>query len=290
MSDYRVITDATCDIDPALAEAHHIQVIPMEVILDDKTFYHYADFRNYPAKDYYQKLREGAKSHTSAINPQTYIDTFTPVLKGGEDILYLCFSSGLSSTYQSSVLAVSQLRDEFPDRKIYTIDTLCACGGEGFLVYYTALNHEQGMSIEDNAAWADKEKMHVAHWFTVSDLFFLKRGGRVSAATAIAGSALQIKPLMHVDNEGHLIAVGKVHGRKASVRAMFEKMKATIVHPEGQTVMISQADCMEDALTLKQMILESLPVKEVIISTIGPVVGCHGGPTMLTLFFWATER
>ena len=142
MSDYRVITDATCDIDPALAEAHHIQVIPMEVILDDKTFYHYADFRNYPAKDYYQKLREGAKSHTSAINPQTYIDTFTPVLKGGEDILYLCFSSGLSSTYQSSVLAVSQLRDEFPDRKIYTIDTLCACGGEGFLVYYTALNHD----------------------------------------------------------------------------------------------------------------------------------------------------
>ncbi len=290
MADYRLITDATCDMNLDLLEKRDIDVIPMEVVLNGKTFLHYPDFRNCSAEDFYGALTAGGQAHTAQITPQNYFDFFTPILKNGEDILYVCFSSGLSGTYQSSVLAVNQLRQEFPDRKIYTVDSLCACGGEGMFAMSAADNRDAGMTIEENAEWLEQNRLRLAHYFTTSDLFFLKRGGRVSAAAAIAGTALQIKPVLIVDEEGKLPVLAKAHGRRASISRLLQMTKTTIENPEDQIIYISQGNCMDDALLLKQMVLEQLPVKDVIITTVGPVIGCHTGPTLLCIFSYGRNR
>ncbi len=291
MSDYQIVTDATCDMNPDILEAHHLDVIPMNVTFNDgRTFLHYPDFRNFKAKDFYDELRKGNLTHSTQITPATYLEYFTPILKAGKDILYVCFSSGLSNTYDSSLMAVQQLKEEFPERKIVSIDSLCACGGEGVFAVKAAMNKEEGMDLEANAKWLEDNKQKLAHYFTVGDLFYLHKGGRVSAATAIVGSALSIKPMLIVDEEGKLVMLGTAHGRKASLRKLVTQTQKTIINSESQILYISHTDCLEDAEAVRKMVQETIPCKDVIITTVGPVVGTHTGPSHVCLFSFGTGR
>ncbi|MCH4207272.1 MAG: DegV family protein [Solobacterium sp.] len=291
MSDYQVITDATCDMNQDILEAHHIDVIPMLVTFNDgRSFLHYPDFRNFKAKDFYDELRKGNLSHSTQITPATYLEYFSPILEAGKDILYICFSSGMSNTYESSLMAVKQLKEKYPERTIISIDSLCACGGEGVFAVQAALNKEAGMDIETNAKWLNDNKLKLAHYFTVGDLFYLHKGGRVSAATAIVGSALSIKPILIVDEEGKLKMISTAHGKRASLKKLLTMTQQTIVDPENQILYISHTDCLEDAENLKAAVKEAIPCKDVIITTVGPVVGTHTGPTHVCLFSWGTGR
>jgi len=239
---------------------------------------------------FYDALRAGATAKTAAANRESFIEAFEPVVAAGEDLLYIGFSSGLSATYQAAVGAAADLREKYPERKIYTVDTLAASMGEGLLVYLAVQKQKEGASIEEVRDYLEENKLRLCHWFTVNDLFFLKRGGRVSAATAVFGSMLAIKPVMHVDNEGHLINVAKARGRKAAIQELFNRMKVTAIDPASQTVFISHGDCLEEAEYLANMIKEQLQVKEVLINYVGPVIGAHSGPGTMALFFIGTER
>ena len=288
---YEVVTDAAADIMPELLERLKIRVIPMDVSMGDTSFQHYADYRNMSADDFYPKVRGGIMPSTSQVTPVEYSDFFKPILEEGKDILYIAFSSGMSGMYNSCMITAEDLREKYPDRKICVVDSLGATGGEGLFTCYVAENRDKGMSIEDNAKWSEDNKLKMAHYWTVNDLMHLKRGGRVKAVDAYFGTALNIKPVGHIDNDGHLPAIAKVHGRKPSLKKMVDYMKETIVSPQGQRVQINHCDCPGDAELLKSMVLESnLGIGEVMIGDLGPVVGAHLGPGGITLFFWAGRR
>ena len=227
---------------------------------------------------------------TSAVNVAQYTDALEPLLQAGQDVLILAFSSGLSTTYNSSAIAAADMAEKYPERKIYTVDTLCASLGQGLMVYLAAQQRDQGKSIEEVRDWVEANKLHLCHQFTVDDLHFLKRGGRISATTAVVGSMLQIKPVLHVDNEGHLINIGKARGRQASLKALVDKMEKTAIDPANQIVFISHGDCLEDARTVEKMVKERFGVKEVYINYVGPVIGAHSGPGTLALFYVGSER
>ena len=291
MADYRLVTDVTCDMRADILEDHHIEVIPMEVMFDDgRTFFHYPDFRNFSEKDFYQELVDGHTTHTGQITPAKYLEVFEPILKNGEDILYCCFSSALSNTYQSSLVAVESLKDKYPERTIISVDSRCASGGEGVLALTMAANKEAGMTIEENAEWLEENQLRLAHYFTVETLTYLKRGGRVSAATALVANTLNIKPVLYVDDNGALETACTVHGRKASMKRLVQMTLDTIEHPEEQVLYIGETSCMEDAELLKEMVLREIPCKGVEISPIGLVVGTHTGPGTLTLFSYGRKR
>ena len=212
------------------------------------------------------------------------------VLQAGIDILYIGFSSGLSTTYQSGCIAAAELREKYPERTILTVDSLCASLGQGLLVHHAVQKKNAGASIEELAQYLEDNKLHLCHWFTVEDLMFLKRGGRVSAATALLGTALQIKPVMHVDNDGHLINVSKARGRKASISALVDRMEKTGIDIASQTVFISHGDCQADAEYAAELMRTRLGVKDILINYVGPVIGSHSGPGTLAIFFLGTER
>lgn len=289
MQDYKIISDCTCDLDDSYVKNLAVDIIPMDVTMQDRQFEHYLDFRNCSFKDFYDALRAGEVSSTSQINPAKYLAFFEPYLQQGQDILYVCFSSGLSSTYSSCVIAANELNEKYAN-KIHVVDSKCASGGEGLLLVAACKNKKDGMDAAANAQWLQDNLLHLAHWFTVDDLMFLKRGGRISGTVAIVGSALKIKPVLHVDDEGHLINMSKAHGRKASINALFEKMTETFDESYDLPVIITHGDCEEDAIYLKNKINERYPQKEVLISYIGPVIGAHSGPGTLALFFMATKR
>ena len=235
-------------------------------------------------------LREGAMATTSAVNVGDYTEALTPFLEAGKDVLVLAFSSGLSATCHSAQIAAGELMEQYPDRKVYVVDTLCASLGQGLLVWYAANLKKQGKTMEEVRDWTEEHKLNLCHWFTVDDLHFLKRGGRVSAATAVVGSMLQIKPVLHVDNEGHLINMAKARGRKAALKALVDHMEQTAIDPAGQTVFISHGNAPEDAEYLAKQIRSRMKVKDIVISTIGPVIGSHSGPGTIALFFFGTVR
>lgn len=289
MQDYKIISDCTCDLDDSYVKSLAVDIIPMDVTMQNRQFEHYLDFRNCSFKDFYDALRAGEVSSTSQINPAKYLAFFEPYLQQGQDILYVCFSSGLSSTYSSCVIATNELNEKYAN-KIHVVDSKCASGGEGLLLVAACKNKKDGMDAAANAQWLQDNLLHLAHWFTVDDLMFLKRGGRISGTVAIVGSALKIKPVLHVDDEGHLINMSKAHGRKASINALFEKMTETFDESYDLPVIITHGDCEEDAIYLKNKINERYPQKEVLISYIGPVIGAHSGPGTLALFFMATNR
>ena len=212
------------------------------------------------------------------------------LLQAGRDVLVLAFSSGLSATFQSSKLAVEELSEKYPERKLYTVDTLCASLGQGLLVWYAAQERKKGRTIEEVRDWAEANKLSLCHQFTVDDLHFLKRGGRISATTAVVGSMLQIKPVLHVDNEGHLVNISKARGRRASLKALVDKMEQTAIDPADQTVFISHGDCLEDAQLVAQMVKDRFNVQEVYLNYVGPVIGAHSGPGTLALFYVGVER
>ena len=289
MQDYKIISDCTCDLDDSYVKSLGVDIIPMDVTMKERQFEHHLDFRNCSFKDFYAALRAGEMSNTSQINPAKYLAFFEPYLQQGLDILYVCFSSGLSSTYSSCVIAANELNEKYVN-KIYVVDSKCASGGEGLLLVAAYKNKKDGMDVVANTKWLQDNLLHLAHWFTVDDLMFLKHGGRISGTVAIVGSALKIKPVLHVDDEGHLINMSKAHGRKASINALFDKMVETFDENYDLPIIITHGDCEEDALYLKNKINDRYPQKEVLISYIGPVIGAHSGPGTLALFFMASHR
>ena len=290
MSEYVLITDSSADLSQEMVQELGVTVLPLSFTIQGKTYRNYPDNREMDLPLFYDMLRAGELATTSAVNVAEYTQAVEPILQEGKDVLILAFSSGLSSTYQASVLAAGELREKYPDRKIYTVDTLCASLGQGLLVYLAAQEQRKGKSIEEVRDWAEKTKLHLCHQFTVDDLHFLKRGGRISATTAVVGSMLQIKPVLHVDNEGHLINIGKARGRQASLKALVDKMEKTVTEEGRKTVFISHGDCRKDAVTVADMVRERFGTQDIRINFVGPVIGAHSGPGTLALFYLGTER
>ena len=290
MKTYQIVTDATSDLPLELVGKLDVHVIPMHCAIDGDDYLITADNRNLSSHDFYDMLRAGRVSSTTQVNGETFKAEVRPFLKDGLDVLYICFSSGLSSTYSSIRIAIEDLAEEFPERKLRIVDSLSATGGEGLLVYHAVKRMEDGMGLDELAQWIEDNKLHFAHWFTVDDLKFLKRGGRVSATAALVGTVLSVKPIMHVDNEGRLIPVDKVRGRRKSLEELVAHMEKSAIRPADQTVFISHGDTPEDAAYIEKLVRERLGVKNVFIGPVGPVVGSHGGPGIICLFFLAEER
>ncbi len=290
MSDFVILTDSSADLGADMAAQLDVQVLPLSFTVQGTTYHNYPDNREMDPAAFYAMLRKGELATTSAVNVAQYTEALEPLLQGGKDVLILAFSSGLSATYSSSTVAVGELREKYPDRKLYTVDTLCASLGQGLLVYLAAKEREKGKSIEEVRDWVEEHKLNLCHQFTVDDLHFLKRGGRISATTAVLGSMLQIKPVLHVDDEGHLINIGKARGRAASLKALVDKMEITAIDPKEQMVFISHGDCLADAEMVAQMVKDRMGVQQVYINYVGPVIGAHSGPGTLALFYVGTER
>ncbi len=290
LNNFIILTDSSCDLPASMAAEMQIEVLPLTLDLDGECYKNYLDGREIGFHDFYERAKIAKSMKTSAVNQQQFMDIMEPLVAAGNDVLYLGFSSGLSGTYNASVLAANELQEKYPERKIITVDTLCASLGQGLFVYLCWKEKQAGKTIDEVAAYAEQIKLNLAHWFTVNDLFFLKRGGRVSATTAIVGSALAIKPVMHVDNEGHLIKVSTARGRKASIRALLSEMEKTGVDISNQHIFISHGDCEEDANYLASLIREKFGVNEITINYVGPVIGAHSGPGTLALFFLGKNR
>ena len=290
MAAYQILTDSTTDITPEMIRDLDIQVIPLSYTIEGRTYHNIPGGGEMSDREFYAKLRGGQMSATTQINVESFITQFTPLLEMGKDILYLAFSSGLSGTYQSAVVAKKELEGKFPQRRVEVFDTLCASMGEGLLVWHAATRKKDGDSMDEVLDWLRRNVLNLCHWFTVDDLNHLKRGGRVSAATALVGTALGIKPVLHVDDEGHLINVAKARGRRASLDALVRHMEETAIDPETQTVFISHGDCLEDAKYVERQVRERMGVKKVYVNFIGPVIGAHSGPGTVALFFLGTHR
>ncbi len=290
MGEYVILTDSSADLSAELVAELGVEVLPLSFTMEDKTYYNWPDNRDIDPGDFYARLRGGAMATTSAVNVADYTETIEPMLKAGKDVLVLAFSSGLSATCHSAQIAAEELMEQYPNRKVYVVDTLCASLGQGLLVWYAAQQKKQGKSIEEVRDWTEAHKLNLCHWFTVDDLHFLKRGGRISAATAVLGTMLSIKPVMHVDNEGHLIKVGTARGRNASLKALVDHMAETAQNPGEQVVFISHGDCLADAQKVADDVKARFGVKTVVINYVGPVIGAHSGPGTVALFFLGSER
>ena len=290
MNTYRIITDSSCDMTQEMADSLELEIVPLYVHYRGKEYPNYLDGRALDTAEFYQGLRSGEMTSTAAVNPAQWKEVARPVLDAGQDVLILAFSSGLSTTFNAAFMAAQELLEEYPQRKIYVVDTLCASLGQGLLCYHVAKRRQEGATIEEARDYAEANKLHLCHWFTVDDLMFLKRGGRISGATAVMGSLLQIKPVMHVDNDGHLVPVSKARGRKASIQAMAAKVGETAFDPAKQTMFISHGDCLQDAEYLAELLKQQYHVPEVAINYVGPVIGSHSGPGTLALFFLGDHR
>ncbi len=288
MSNYKIITDSASDLLLSMRDSQNVDWADLKASIDN-TDYDY-NGTDESAGKFYEMLRSGKNASTSAVNTAQFIELMDKYLSQGMDILYIGFSESLSSTYSAGVTAARELREKYPERKIYTVSSLCASLGQGLLVYLVSEKQKAGYTIEEARDYAEEVKLNICHWFTVNDLFHLKRGGRVSATTAVVGSVLGIKPVMHVDDEGRLINVEKARGRKASIKELLAKMKELAIKPEEQVVFISHGDCYDEAKALGDMIKEELHVKDVIIGYVGPVIGSHSGPGTIALFFVGEHR
>lgn len=284
---YQIITDSGCDLPNDMLQQLELKMVSLSLHFRGQTL---ADSVSDETKDFYDAMRAGESGSTSAVNPEGWASVIEPVLAGGQDVLVIAFSSGLSTTYQSAMIAADELREKYPDRKICVVDSLCASLGQGLLCWYACQKRDAGLSLEELTQWLETHKQNLCQWFTVEDLKYLKRGGRVSTATALVGTMLNIKPVLHVDNEGHLISVSKVRGRKASIQAMADQMAKLALPGENDFISICHGDCREDAELLAEMLKERLGVKEVFIGYTGAVIGSHSGPGTLALFFLGSQR
>lgn len=290
MHNFVIVTDSCCDLPASLAEEMGLAVVNLSVLVGDKTYTNHLDWREISGGAFYDLLRDKNTSSSSAPSIGDFVQVLEPILQAGKDILYLGFSSALSSTYSTGALAAQELTEQYPDRKILCVDSLCASLGQGLFVRLVWEKQQAGATLEEAHAFAVDLVPHLCHWFTVNDLFFLQRGGRVSAATAVAGSLLQIKPVMHVDDEGRLIKIGTVRGRKGSIAALKDKLKEAIIDPEEQTIYISHGDCEEEARYLADLIAKEVPVKGFVFNHVGPVIGSHSGPGTIALFHIGKQR
>lgn len=289
MNEYIITTETTCDMTYDYYKENDVVFIPLEYIMDGTAYEEFSP-EAMPVKDFYDSMRSGKMPKTSQISVYKATEAFENLLVQGKDILHLAFSSALSGSYNSAVQAAESLKEKYPDRKIMVFDSKAASMGQGLLLDYIVKNKAKGMSLEDNYKWLENNAGRLAHWFTVNDLYHLHRGGRVSKTAAVFGTMINIKPVLHVDDEGRLIMVEKVRGRMGSIKKLVAHMEQTIIDPKNQVIFISHGDCLEDAQKLGKMIEEKIGIKQIIYNHIGPVIGAHSGPGTLALFFLATKR
>lgn len=290
MRDFIIVTDSACDLTDAYAKSFDLEVLPLKVIIDGVEYPDYLDHRSMSPEDFYTRVRKGMMPSTAQVNVQEYLDVCEKLIKTQKDVLILTFSSALSGTYNSARIAVEQLNEMYPTFKVILVDTLAASLGEGLIVAKAAKMRKQGYSIEQVRDEIEKTKLNVAHWFTVSDINHLKRGGRISSTAAAVANLLNINPILHVSDEGKLIARTKVIGRKKALHTLFNKMKETYNPTLSKTVFISHGDDLAAANALKDMILAELDCEVEMINFIGPVIGAHSGPNTIALFFFAINR
>jgi DegV family protein with EDD domain len=290
MNKYVIFTDSTSDLPQNIVEDMDIKVIPMAFEIAGKSYMDYPDDRELDTHEFYEMLRNGETAVTSLINTMTFIEWFEPFIKEGKDIMYIGFSAAMSGTYNASLMAAEMLMERYKDSKVICVDSKAASLGEGMLVYSAALQKEKGMSIDELHEWIIENRLHLCHWVTVDDLNHLKRGGRINPLTATIGTALSMKPIIHVDDEGSLMPVTNVRGRKKSLHTLVGHMAETAINPEEQVVFIAHGDNYKDAMQLEKLVRDQLKVRDVIIGNIGPVIGSHTGPGAMTLFFFGTKR
>ena len=290
MNDFVLMTDSSCDLPMDLAEEMGLPVLPLSILIEGRQYFNYLDGRDISFKEIYAKLRTKCPAKTSAVNMEAFLEPMDRILQSGRDILYIGFSSGLSGTYNAGAAAAQEMQAKYPCRKVLAVDSLCASMGQGLLIYHAWRRKKEGMTIEQVRDWVLDNRLHLCHWFTIDDLMFLKRGGRISGATAVMGSMLSIKPVMHVDDEGHLIKVSTARGRKASLKALADQAELLGVDLKHQTIFISHGDCEEDANYLADIMRKRFDVPDIKINFIGPVIGAHSGPGTVALFFMGTKR
>jgi len=287
MGNYVILTDSACDL-----KADFLNELNVEYI--NQIFHFENEDKEYTNEEmevgaFYERMRNGESAKTAAINPEKFAEKFEEILSRGSDILYLGFSSGLSTTFNSSNIAKHEAEEKYPDQKIICIDTLCASAGQGLLVYFAAAKRDTGATIEETANYVENILPKLSHWFTVDDLIYLKRGGRISPTIAFVGSVLGIKPILHVNNEGKLVSVEKARGRKAALNSLVEKFQKFNCE-EKVTVFISHADCYDEAQIVANKIEATGKAEVKLITDIGPVIGAHSGPGTIALFFIGNER
>ncbi len=287
---YQIVTDSACNLTEEMIDEFGIEILPLTFIVDGQEQQSYLKGQKTDLKQFYTMMREGKVITTSLPNLQNAEQLFRSIAEGGKDVLYLGFSSALSGTYEAIALILQQLSTEYPERSFVSAETFAASGGQGLLVYLACKKAQEGASLEEVVAYVEETRGQVAHWFTVDDLMFLFRGGRVSRSSAWAGTFLSIKPVLHVDDAGALIPMEKVRGRKKSIKALVDHMEETAIDPASQTVFITHGDCIEDVEILKQEITERLGTTDFVVNYIDPVIGAHSGPGTLALFFVASKK
>ena len=288
MREYVIFTDSACDVSPELLSEWGVKCVPLNFRFTDSEKLYFDN--EIPSKEFYDKMRGGAVAKTSALNAAEITAAFEEALKAGQDVFYLAFSSGLSTTFNSARIAAGELSEKYPEAKVVVADSLCASAGQGLFLRLVCDKKAEGLSIDKLFDYVKNTTLNICHWFTVDDLVYLKRGGRISAAAAFFGNALGIKPVLHVDDEGHLVNVAKVRGRKASILAMADKYGETAFDKENGLVYISHADCIDDANFLASLLNDRYGVKVDLITNIGTVIGAHSGPGTLALFFVGSKR
>lgn len=290
MRDYVLMTDSCCDLTDSMARELELEVLPLTMHMDGQDYPNDLAGTAISNEEFYKRIRAGKLATTSAANVGQFQDAMRKVLERGKDIVCVCFSSALSTTYQSAVIAANDMRAEFPEAEIFVVDSLSASLGEGLLLYLAVQQKRAGLSAAELAAWVEENRRSICHWFTVDDLNFLKRGGRVSATTAFVGTMLSIKPIMHTSDEGKLVPVGKARGRKAALKALLDSIERLAIRPEEQTMFICHADCEEEARAVARQIKDRFGTKTIHINYIGPVIGSHTGPNTMGIFFIGTKR
>ena len=287
MRDYVITVNSTVDLPKEWLEERHVPVIPLKYTIDGET---YTDMEGLSAKEFFDKLREGKMSTTSQVNPEEAADMLEPFLKEGKDILHLGFSSGLSGTLNSMKIAGEMLQEKYPEAKVIVIDTLCACLGEALLLYKALQQKEKGMNIDELAQWVEENKLHICHNVTVDDLHHLQRGGRISKTTAVLGTLVQIKPIIHMDDNGKLQVIGKERGRKKSLNKIVDMAVEQSKGWDNDIIMITHGDCIKDAEYVAKLVREKMGIDNILINNIGTVIGSHTGPGVVAVFCMGSKR
>lgn len=290
MNDYVIVTDSTSNLPEDMIDKYDIRILSLNYYVDEVEYKGYIKGERLNLVPFYAMMREKKEIATSLVSVGDAYKLLEDIFEAGMDYLYIGFSSGLSGTFHAVSMVTEELKEKYPKRKGYAVDSRAAALGEGLLVHYAVQNRENGMAIEDNAEWILNNRNNLCHWFTVDDLFFLKRGGRISAATAVVGTALSIKPVLHVDDDGHLIQTENVRGRKKSLDALVRHMQESIIEPDKQSVYISHGDCLKDAQYVADKVKKLYNVKEVVVRLLDPVIAAHSGPGTVALFFMGDRK
>jgi len=290
MKNYVIITDSTTDLTAEYAKELDLKVLSLSFTIDNKTYLDHQDYRDLPIEQFYQKINNGHVGKTTQINPETFYEAFEEYIKEDIGVLGIFFSSGLSGTFNSARIAYEQILEAYPNANIKIIDSLCASLGEGLLVHYAAKGKKEGLTLEENAKYIEDLKLKICHWFTISDMDTLKRGGRISASSAFFAKTLHINPVLHVSNEGKLVARTKKIGRRAAINALVEQMVDSYDKEKNDTIFISHSLASEDVAVLKKMITDRTNITNFYENIIGPVIGCHTGTGTVAIFYVAKQR